>query len=279
MSGLKLVIPNFVSTNPNLPVLREDKRLTEGSILLIDFSHPSSTSALANSSVIKNIAYQESMSLINTSEANVSPLISNTITSNGGLVQLTTKKGLNGIVSQVNDISDGNDFRINIKASLFNYIKTNIARGFYVSVWDMVTRLPTQLTTADFCMGLFNTGNFIFSFQPNGIIGSNLGSVVPSLQLNVPRRRSTGVSQLTGSVGSFSEAESGFKFGSGFAYAGFELNKAQSQILYAIHIIDLTAAGLTYAQADALDLANFNQAFSAGGRFANDTFTSPSTLP
>lgn len=42
--------------------------------------------------------------------------------------------------------------------------------------------------------------------------------------------------------------------------------------------MDLTSAGLTYSQADALDLANFNQAFSAGGRFANDTFTSPSTL-
>ena len=279
MSGLKLVIPNFVSTNPNLPILREDKRLTAGSILLVDFSHTSSGVGIGNGSVIKNIAFREAMSLINTTEDNISPLISNTLTANGGLVQLTSKKGLNGIISQVNDIRDGNDFRINIKSSLFNYIKTNIARGFYVSVWDVVTRMPTQLTTGDFCMGLFNTGNLIFSFQPNGIIGSNLGSVVPSLQLNVPRRRSTGVSQLTGSVGSFSEAESGFKFGSGFAYAGFELNKAQSQILYAIHIIDLTSAGLTYAQADALDLANFNQAFSAGGRFANDTFTSPSTLP
>lgn len=99
MSGLKLVIPNFVSTNPNLPVLREDKRLTAGSLLLIDFSHQlSPTEIPANASPIKNLAYKEAMSLIaTTSEAGISPVVSNSITQSGGLMQFTEKKVYMGL--------------------------------------------------------------------------------------------------------------------------------------------------------------------------------------
>lgn len=283
MSGLKLVIPNFVSTNPNLPVLREDKRLTAGSLLLIDFSHQlSPTEIPANASPIKNLAYKEAMSLIaTTSEAGISPVVSNSITQSGGLMQFTEKKGLHGIISQVNDSAGSNDFVINIPQTIINYINANIARGFFVSIWSRKTRLATTSTSANFCLGVANTSNYIAAFQTggSGYIGNNLGSRGSATTLNSlsPQCNNLAVSVKTGTI-TTEQFGSIFKFGSGGVFSGFETNKACSEILYQIHIMDLTSAGLTYSQADALDLANFNQAFSAGGRFANDTFTSPSTL-
>lgn len=51
-----------------------------------------------------------------------------------------------------------------------------------------------------------------------------------------------------------------------------------SHIFYRFYIEDLTVSGRSYATVDALDLALFTAAFAAGGRYYNDTFTSPSTI-
>ena len=283
MSGLKLVIPNFTSNNASLPILREDKRLTAGSLLLVDFSHPlMNTSAIpANGSIIKNIAYQEAMTLTATTEANISPSIVNTITPTGGLMEFTAKKGLHGIISQVNDIENGNEFQISVPQAIRTYIFNNISRGFFVSIWDRKTRLALTQTSAYFYMFLQNTSNYGTIFQTGGgntSGGKNLGNRMSVSSLNSLSNQinNIGFSQLTGTPGATNASK--FKFGSADAYSTAELNKACSNILYQIHIMDLTSAGLTYAQADALDLAEYNKAFGVGGRFENDTFTSPSTL-
>lgn len=56
-------------------------------------------------------------------------------------------------------------------------------------------------------------------------------------------------------------------------------NNAPSFVFYRTYLEDLTLSGRTYAQVSAADLALYNAAFGAGGRYAGDTFTDPATLP
>lgn len=56
-------------------------------------------------------------------------------------------------------------------------------------------------------------------------------------------------------------------------------NHAPSQILYAVCLEDLTVSGRSYIEASQMDAALYAQAFGAGGRYASDTFTNPTTLP
>ena len=281
MYGHILTLDGFTSPNENLPVFRDDKRLTKGSLLLIDFSHPSMGSTIpANNSYVKNLAGIEAKVLLNTTDdTKVNPKVVNTITQTGGLMEFTSKKGLHGIISQTNDVNVGNEFQFIVPLEMYSYIVANISHGFMVSVWDKKTRLATQGIGANFVLGVSNLSNYVTVLQTGGTdaLGKNLGQYGNSSTLNSTNMECNivGVSQLTGTP---TNSESGrmFKFGSGSIFSGFELNKACSEILYTIHIMDLQVAGLTFEQAKERELIFFNEAKS--GRFANDTFTSPSAL-
>ncbi|RQS00227.1 hypothetical protein DIE02_27720 [Burkholderia sp. Bp8991] len=52
-----------------------------------------------------------------------------------------------------------------------------------------------------------------------------------------------------------------------------------SAILYRVFLEDLTVSGRTFAAVSALDQSLYNAAFTSGGRYNGDTYTSPSTLP
>lgn len=281
MYGHILTLDGFTSPNENLPVFRDDKRLTKGSLLLVDFSHPSMGNTIpANNGYVKNLAGVEAKALLNTTDdTKVNPKVVNTITQTGGLMELTSKKGLHGIISQVNDVEVGNEYQFIIPLEMYNYIVTNISHGFMVSIWDKKTRLATTGISADFVLGMQNTSNYITALQTGGAdaIGKNLGQYGNASTLNSTNMECNivGFSQVTGTP---SNAEVGrmYKFGSGSVYSNFERNKADSKVLYTIHIMDLQVAGLTFEQAKNREVAYFNEA--KNGRFENDTFTSPSTL-
>jgi len=41
----------------------------------------------------------------------------------------------------------------------------------------------------------------------------------------------------------------------------------------------MTVSGRTYAEVEAIDYALYQAAFGPGGKFADDTYTNPSTIP
>ena len=281
MYGHKLVLDGFTSPNENLPVFRDDKRLTKGSLLLIDFSHPSMGNMIpVNNGYIKNLAGIEAKALLDTTDdTKINLKVVNTITQTGGLIELTSKKGLHGIISQVNDVEVGNEFQMIIPLEMYDYILANISHGFMVSLWDKKTRLATTGVSGNVVLGLSNTSNYITSLQTGGgdALGKNLGQYGNATTLNSTNLECNivGFSQVTGTP---TNGEIGrmIKFGSGSLYGYFERNKACSNIIYTVHIIDLQVAGLTFEQAKERELVYFNEA--KNGRFANDTFTSPSNL-
>lgn len=281
--GFKWDLPIIVDNN-NLETDHPDKRMTDGTLLLLDFQASGYNTIPADNALLPNIAWENAKLIVDptgtTSQNDYKPVVMNTKTANGMVLEYTTKGGLHGIVSQVNDLANGNDFVIKIPVAIKNYIFNNIGKGFFVSLWTRKTRLATTATSANFTLSLANTGNYICSFQTGGssIIGNNLGYRGSYSDLNSlsPQCLNLGVSQKTGNPGI--DDYSGFKFGSQFAYAGYELNKSCSEILYQLRIDVIDASKKTYAQLDADDYEAWQQAFSLGGRFYNDTFTSPATL-
>jgi len=278
MPGLQIQL-NTEFTDLNLPRFYPDSRMTKGSLLLLDFSHPDGllTSVPGNGSLLNNIAWKNAKEIIPSgTQTTLSSLVGNNVTDpSKGIMKITPKKGLHGIISQVNDINSGNDFVIGIPDLIRDYIFNNIARGFYVSIWRKATRLSLINASSFFTLSFNSTSNYISGILEVQMLGVNLGSRHGGQNTN-NQLLTFGVSAKTGTPSA--NFYNGFKWGSNGAYAGGEVNKSPSQILYQIHIMDLTSAGLTYAQADALDLTAFNAAFGVGGRFYGDTFTAPNTL-
>ncbi|MDI9872120.1 hypothetical protein [Flectobacillus roseus] len=274
-------------TGPNMPKYLPDARMNKGSIAFLDFTHPDmglTAPPVTDNMSINNIAWKNARRVIGAStdvQADYNFKVNNSGTANGMLIEFTAKKGLHGIISQVNDSSVGNDYKISFPQKIRDYIFNNIGRGFFVSIWDRKTRLALTSTSSFFMLHLGSTSLYINSFQTGGsqIIGKNLGSRGDAAALNslTPQCLNAAFNTKTGTPGI--NDYTGFKFGSGGAYGGFELNKACSQILYQLHVVDVTASGMTYAQLDEADYKAWQAAFGAGGKFADDTFTNPTTLP
>lgn len=282
--GLSIDLP-FVVNNNQLEIDHPDERMTNGTLMLLDFPQSGQLTVPAHNSKVKNIAWENAKTLIDPLGSSVEDdykfLITNTATNSGMKLEITPKGGLHGIVSQVNDIQDGNDFLIKIPSLIRNHIFNNISKGVFISIWSRKTRLALTGVSATFVLNLQSTSNLIAAFQTGGssIIGGNLGFRGTANDLNSlsPKCLNLGVNQKTGTP--LITDDAGGKLGSNFAYSAFELNKACSEIIYQIRIDYIDESGKTYAQLDAEDYSNFQREFAAGGRFYNDTFTSPSTLP
>ena len=303
MSGLKLTLPTTFN-NSTLPVYYPDSRMNAGSLLLLDFSHPNSgvSSVPANGAVLNNIAWETSKALIPSgTQTTLSPTVANTITGSGGLMELTSKKGLHGIISQVNDIQSGNEFNIVMPSLIANYTRVNASRGMFFSLWARTTRAAlfggfyvfnqNSISGGSYLAGFANGNNQTTSNALPSTGSQRVGGRDPYTQTPVSNKLyNVMVNAVTGTV--TTDGTSQFKFGSAGSNQAAEVNKASSNILYQLHIVDVETArvqynlqngtSLTQAQMytilDALDLAAWTAAFGTGGRFENDTFTSPSTL-
>ena len=68
-------------------------------------------------------------------------------------------------------------------------------------------------------------------------------------------------------------------WGSPDSYTHINQKASSSFIVYRVHIIDVAASGKTFAQLEAEDVALYDSMFAEGGKFYDDTFTSPAALP
>lgn len=175
-----------------------------------------------------------------------------------------------------------------LQAELFNKIMGG-SPNIYFSIWQRVTRIGQNRS------GFFgpmigygpNTNNFAFymqSKQNNIVVASGstsesklgVASVLPSslapnlLKANIKSFSGTGII-----------ASSNLRIGSGIIspwIASQAQNESPSFAVYRIYIEDLSLSGRTYEQVKAIDDAEFNAAFAAGGRFYGDTWSDPATV-
>lgn len=294
--GIKVVIPGVTFTDPTLPVLRADPLLTVGSLMLLDFGRDYTLGAgvvPAHGASLGNLAWEEAIATIGSgSESTVKPSFANTFVGapTQGIVERTTKGGLHVITSQTVMDATGRYASLTMPAAIRDYLYANTpSRSFYWSLWGRLTRLSTQSTEA--------LGHFASTSSPATVYANLLfkgAQWFPQSGTGFVGQRSVPSAEALGNFyaasaqnawsvgtkpGTAAGTEAVFWLGARGVYEGFQRNKANSGVWYRLYIEDLTASGRSFATVDTLDKALYDEAFGAGGRFASDSYTNPSTVP
>ncbi|MVM34237.1 hypothetical protein GO755_29675 [Spirosoma sp. HMF4905] len=270
----------IVNPDPAWPILRKDSRLTVGSLLLIDPSHSllGLSAVPASGGVIPNIAWEEAAAILGSgTQASLSATVTNNFGANVSLFELTPKKLLHGIVSQTANTATA-VYQI-AQAAIAAYIVANPTHDFYYSHAGYISRAP--LNANHIYMGLTSSQysvNNIVRFQQTSTTAAGQSGVRNSP--SVPMAPGYFFRNVAGKgvTGTLASPTNLIKWGSNNNWGEFVANQAPSWALGWSHIVDLTVAGLTYAQMDAIELAYYNNQLATGGRFTGDTFTAPSTL-
>ena len=287
--GLQIKIPNLSFTDLTLPTLYVEPMLTNGSLFLIDPTHPYNvyTGNLNNTQIMPNIAEPQALALVagNTGANIYNP---NMAVPNIN-VERTAKGGIHAIISQTAVVSTV--FDINLPDNIRDYMLTNInTHSFYTSLWHMVTRAEVASVRRNFGGYTHNDANYLWVFDAQG----DLPAVASTQRIgahqtapgtaNGPIYRSIGVNGPTNGYGTINTPDGKSIFGVGnnsgwYAGAG-NTGASPSHIFYRAYIEDLTVSGRTYAQVDAIDYALYQkEIMNVGGRYYGDTFTDPVTLP
>ena len=278
-SGFKTVLTGAAFSDTSLPVIRNDALLSKGSLFLFDPSHSKGAFAgTASGTVVPNIAWKEASALMPGETADsLSGKVLLNLAAGEIMVERTPKKGVHIINSLTKQTADRN-WHIQPSSKVAAYMLANGAtHKFYVSMWLGRTRRGVGPAGSSF--HLFNNPGNMFIAPSEGLNGigrlnyratDDNGGAVPH-----HRFTNTDINGVTGTP-------STFQLGAGMlsSYTGATYqNKQNSIILYRAYIEDLTVSGRTYAEVDALDYALYQSAFAAGGRYADDTWTDPATLP
>ena len=287
MAGFKIQLPEAV-TDTTMKILYPDSIMSNGSLFLFDASHPlgESGTTIINGGKAQNIAYKEAAAIIGSGDISTlsGDVVLSGVTPSTAIIEMTAKKGVHGIISQTNTISTLGwqvNFPTLIKTHLLN---SWVNKKLYISLWGNTTRISN--TTSESILGFVNvtTGasNYKSIFRALDNLPLSSASRVSPSPSNVVGRffRNQGDGVSVGitptSVGAM---RAYFKIGVGAPYDANEKGNSSSRIIYRVYIEDLDVSGRTYTEVDAIDKAMYDSAFAIGGKFYNDTFTSPTVLP
>ncbi|MEA3389644.1 MAG: hypothetical protein U9R64_10300 [Pseudomonadota bacterium] len=297
--GLDITIPTGVD-DTTLPYADDDDALlVPGSLLLIDPAHSVSPvgalPALApfGQTPVPNIAWKHLADILGSGTATT---LANTffydsaVTASANRFEKSGKGGIHGIISQQNNNANFQGAFIRASVPLTNFLFTNRGHAFYFSRWSRVTR-PGSNSVGATKAALWSTqgtvGNdYLFKFlttgnQPAAGAAQRLGGQsTPGPNVADAVFDAIGVQGFTGAAPSSSVTFAPANWGTTApdAFSG-RYNVQQSSILYRTYLEDLTISGRSYADVEAIDRALFDLALGNGGRYANDSFTSPAVLP
>lgn len=295
MAGI-IIKPGIIA-DPSRPKLRVDARLTAGSLLLFDPAHSSDPidGVPAIGATLPNIAATEAAALIGSGDATTLGLaLAGANTGAGKLVmERTDKGGLHGMVAQ-------SGLTVTVLAvlrpsdAIKTYLLAHTDHDYYMSMWMRPTRASLGTSLADnveppksvfVSSSAPNTNNLGYlnrlGWWPNGTTREFVQYDPAPETVGSPTRASAGFGGWAGTPPSAISGlwgEFGFGMLAGFQSASYQ-NTSPSYVLYAFHLMDLTAAGITAAEADAIDAARFAAAFGTGGRYADDSgISDPATV-
>lgn len=292
--GAKFVI-DFEVTDTTIPILRKDPILSAGSLILLDLSNgsiaaPATIPAGTTVGIFPNVAWEEAKTIFGAGDITSLGFNSqNGLSDTNGKVELTAKKGIHAILSQVNHTSSAQRFIVALPDVYKNYIHNNPTHKYFVSTWRKKTRL--YLAGLDFSfMGLdFQTTGAYQLFETvqgrgmtaSGALGQRDALVANDLNVQIRNRLTGGATAGTPTSAGTSDAGTNLMAAGGGmnAYSSTgNLNKMPSVITYRVYIEDMTVSGRTYAEVDAIDKALYDAAFAVGGKFNGDVFTDPATV-
>lgn len=296
--GRKLVLTGSKLTDLTAPKLAKiDPLEASGSLLLVEPAHPltGTLGALANGLTVPNLFAANAAALTSGSAANMHAALAVSSGLSGKmLLERTGKGGIHGIVTQVDgQITSGLGVALNPSAQLRGYAGFAKATGhqFYVSFWFRPTRLPATQDVVDLLFGVAANDYMYFRSQKTSmgtgtpasgqtILLDTFGNTAETLATTRRSARFDAAATLNAFTPGMLGPAWGSPAGSYSEAAGTtHRDDSPSFVFYRLYIEDLTVSGRTYATVDVLDAALYAARFGVGGQYADDTFTSPSTLP
>lgn len=284
MSGLKLTIPTKF-TDASLPVYKTDPLLVDGSLLLVDPTHPADPWAAGlpvDNQLISNLASEQASSLL-VGEVNPTFINGGFTDSTMGKLERTAKGGIHGIISQAKEASLISTIKggIQFPEALWQYVKNNPTHQYYFSTWEKVTRQPVtnKFPVQAIIGGGSTTNNYLFVFQNSTRPLSSQADKFLGGKGNIAETqskvRNIAVNGVTGDMNVVTTPR-----GDSMGWGRFRgaATGYFSWVFYRVYMEDLTVSGRTYAEVDAADTALFTEQFAAGGRYNGDTFTDPATI-
>lgn len=273
--GQKILLDGANFTDARYPVIRDDKALTPGSLMLLDLSHSLSgvVGVPATNQAMYNIAWNEAKTLLGQGDKETLKATFLNSLGSAGILERTPKGGLHGIVSQASKASNQNA-QFYLPDLLRDYLCANPSRHYAVFIWYRITRTsPNIVNMREFVFG--NTAsiasNNLFNVSLDNTLGTSSGQ-------RTSQNRPTGWegvpnSTVANNIGSVPA------FGNTIGYTSLNTNGSRSYVLYRVHIVDVAASGKTFAELEGDDIALHTAAFSSGGKFHGDTYTDPAVLP
>lgn len=263
-------------TDSRLPQLRAYPGLTDGSLALLDASQLGNIDFTSVVTGIPNLAVSEATRLTGKTEADLAFTWSNTLTLTGatpeGKFERTPKGGLHGILSQVNQVA-GHRGRFQTPG-IMEYVATHQNdHKFALFMHYRVTRAGagTGATSATEALIASQT-----SPSSNRLIVFRLPNTVQSAPALMGLQSDKAGTDFTSTV-YYQDLP---VWGAASGFGSLVNNSCKSFVLYRMHLVDINASGMTYAELLNSEQQIYNINFGTGGKYAGDTIpTDPSTIP
>lgn len=285
----------FVGPNVDeLPVYLPDPLLTEGSLLLLDPTHPESPApagVLASGAILPNIAEEFARPILGL--GNLGAPLNYEFAAGAGFVERTGKGAIHVAVDKTGLSTAA---RILFPLALANYIHDNPTHDFYFSIWEKTTRAatvdesylaltmstspgPSQLEVSLAVNTDMPVSNTLGSSR--NPLGDHRSKTPVPFNVHVARA----VSEYTGTIGRTGEnaiANNMAKIWNVGNSGPFSAGSAggRSAAFMRAYVEDLTVSGRSFTAVNLLDAAHFAKVvLSDGGRYYDDTtYTNPTTL-
>lgn len=260
-------------TDPRLPKIRSYPGLTDGSLALLEASDLPTMDFTSVVTGIANLAAEEASVLTGKTASDLAFTWSNTMTLTGSTPEAkferTPKGGIHGILSQVNQVA-GHRGRFQA-AGLMDYIaaKQN-SHKFAIFMHYRVTKAGAGANASAVTEALIASQT---SPSSNRLIVFRLPNTVQASPAVIGLQSDKAGTDFTATV-YYQDLP---VWGAASGFGALVNNTCRSWVLYRLHLVDIDASGMTYADLLASETALYNINFGVGGKYYGDTLpTDPS---
>lgn len=261
--------------DPRLPKIRSYPGLNDGSLALLDASNIPTFDFSSVVTGIPNLASEEASILTGKTAEELTFTWSNTLGLTGATPEAkferTPKSGIHGILSQVNQVA-GHRARFQAPG-LMDYIALHQNdHKFAIFMHYRVTKAggganASSVTEALIAYQTSPSSNRLIVFRlPNTVQASPAVIGLQSDKAGTDFTASTYYQDLP-------------VWGAASGFGSLVNNTCRSWVLYRMHLVDINASGMTYADLLAAETALYNINFGVGGKYYGDTLpTDPATF-
>lgn len=259
--------------DPRLPKIRAYPGLTDGSLALLDAANIPTFDFSSVVTGMQNLASEEASILTGKAASDLAFTWRNTLTLTGSTPEAkferTPKGGIHGILSQVNQVA-GHRGRFQA-AGLMDYIAAHQNdHKFAIFMHYRVTKAGGGANASAVTEALIASQT---SPSSNRLIVFRLPNTVQATPAVIGLQSDKAGKDFTSTI--YYQDLPVWGAASGFGY--LVNNTCRSWVLYRMHLVDIDASGMTYAELLDSETALYNINFGVGGKYYGDTLpTDPS---